>query len=118
MSNMSELETLGPLEKVIMDIMWKDRQATVRCVWKKLSVERKIAYTTVMTIMSRLAEKRILKREKAGKSFVYTLQATKEETLRTMIQKTMHYLVDRFGEEAVATFVDEADRLQHARKKK
>jgi predicted transcriptional regulator len=115
---MSELETLGPLEKDVMDIMWQDRQATVRTVWKKLAAERKIAYTTVMTIMSRLAEKRLLKREKFGKSFTYTLQSTKEETLRSMVQKTMKYLVERFGEEAVATFIDEADRLQSSQKKK
>jgi predicted transcriptional regulator len=108
---MSELETLGPLEKDVMDIMWHDRQATVRAVWQQLAAQRKIAYTTVMTIMSRLAEKKLLVREKHGKTFTYSLQASKEETLRTIIQKTMSYLVDRFGEEAVATFIDEADRL-------
>jgi predicted transcriptional regulator len=108
---MSEVETLGPLEKVIMDIMWQDRQATVRSVWQKLAAHRQIAYTTVMTIMSRLSEKNLLLREKNGKTFVYTLKNTKEETLRSIIQKTMRHFIDRFGDEAVATFIDEADRL-------
>lgn len=115
---MSEVETLGPLEKVIMDVMWQDRQATVRTVWQKIAANRQIAYTTVMTIMSRLSEKKLLVREKTGKTFVYTLKTSKEETLRSIIQKTMSHFIDRFGDEAVATFIDEADRLAQKTKKK
>lgn len=108
---MGELETLGPLEKQVMELMWVDRESTVRGIWEKLAADRQIAYTTIMTIMTRLTEKRLLKRAKNGKTYVYTLHATKEETLRSMVQKTMRYLVDRFGEDAVAAFIDEADRF-------
>lgn len=108
---MGELETLGPLEKQVMELMWIHRESTVRGIWEKLAAERQIAYTTIMTIMTRLTEKRLLKRNKSGKTYIYTLHATKEETLRSMIQKTMHYLVDRFGDDAVAAFIDEADRF-------
>jgi predicted transcriptional regulator len=110
---MTPTDHLGPLEKVVMDVLWREREATVRTVWQELSKERPIAYTTVMTIMSRLTVKGLLDRKKKGKTYVYVSQASKEETLRSIVQKTIHYLVDRFGDEAVATFVDEADRLSH-----
>lgn len=115
---MIQTDHLGPLEKLVMDILWKEREATVRMVWQTLLKDRPIAYTTVMTIMSRLSAKGLLNRQKHGKTYWYTLQASKEETLRSIIQRTMSYLVDRFGDEAVATFIDEADRLAHHSSKK
>ena len=46
---------LGELEAAIMDILWARGQATVREVLDELSSTRSLAYTTVLTIMSRLA---------------------------------------------------------------
>lgn len=108
---MTTTDHLGPLEKSVMDVLWREREATVRTVWQELLTDRQIAYTTVMTIMSRLSAKGLLARKKHGKTYIYMLQASKEETLRSIVQKTLGYLIDRFGDEAVATFIDEADRL-------
>ena len=51
------VKVLGPLETEIMQIIWQDERSTVKKVHRKLSQQRDIAYTTVMTTMSRLAEK-------------------------------------------------------------
>src|SRR5438552_15059421 len=62
---------LGPLETAVMERLWKRRQATVRDVVDDLAKERSLAYTTVMTIMTRLHAKGLLLRERDGKHKVY-----------------------------------------------
>ena len=62
---------LGPLESQIMGIVWEMQQATASDVHHELQVSRQrenrdIAYTTVMTTMSRLYEKNILTAAKSA----------------------------------------------------
>jgi predicted transcriptional regulator len=106
---------LGPLEQEIMDCIWRDEEVSVRDVHTCLKNSRKIAYTTVMTIMTRLTDKGFLKRKIKGKAFLYSPKKTKEQTAKTMIGKIVDSLVDQFGEEAVVAFSDE---LEHKKRKK
>src|SRR5215471_9944748 len=65
---------LGPLEAEVMQVLWRaGRPLPVREVAAALNAERTatLAYTTVMTVMSRLAGKGILARSRAGRRFVY-----------------------------------------------
>ncbi len=57
------LKVLGPLETEIMQIVWREKFTTVKKVHQALQNQREIAYTTVMTTMTRLAEKGVLNRE-------------------------------------------------------
>src|SRR5680860_1755722 len=50
-------QVLGDLEAEIMECMWDLGSASVRRVHECLQEDRNIAYTTVMTVMTRLAEK-------------------------------------------------------------
>ncbi|MGH7405089.1 MAG: BlaI/MecI/CopY family transcriptional regulator, partial [Candidatus Methylomirabilales bacterium] len=52
----------GDLEAEIMDVIWGLGRATVADVHKVLEGQREIAYTTVKTVMGRLAEKGYLRR--------------------------------------------------------
>jgi predicted transcriptional regulator len=64
----------GPLESAVMDTVWSAGEpVTVRVVVDRLNAGRAepLAYTTVMTVMSRLAEKGVLGRQKRGRGFVY-----------------------------------------------
>ncbi len=61
----------GALEAAILNVFRTHDRATVRDVYLKLGEERK--YTTVMTVMNRLFEKKELNREKIGNQFVYWL---------------------------------------------
>ena len=64
----------GPLteaELEIMHVVWGLGDATVRQVHDVLSARRPVAYTTVMTMLGLLAKKGHLKREEAGKAYVY-----------------------------------------------
>ncbi len=106
---------LGPLEKEVMDCIWRDEEVSVRDVYSCLKESRKIAYTTVMTLMTRLTDKGFLIRKKQGKAYLYSPKKTKEQTAKTMIGKIVDSLVDQFGEEAVVAFSDE---LENKKRKK
>ncbi|MFY1695911.1 MULTISPECIES: BlaI/MecI/CopY family transcriptional regulator [unclassified Solwaraspora] len=72
---------LGDLERAVMDVLW-DRDpaagpATVRDVAEALQ-ERDLAYTTVMTVLDRLAGKGMVSRERAGRAWQYQPAASRE----------------------------------------
>lgn len=63
---------------------------------------RPLAYTTVMTVMSRLAEKGILDRRREGRGYVY------EALAQDAAEIAVRNVVRDFGDAALAHFVDEA----------
>lgn len=68
---------LGPLEVDVMDAIWQFGPGNVREVVCRL--ERKLAYTTVMTTLDRLFKKGLLEREMTDRAFVYTQRVTRED---------------------------------------
>jgi predicted transcriptional regulator len=99
--------SLGALEEEIMDIMWKETSASVRTVFDILKKKRDIAYTTVMTIMSRLHAKGILNRKPHDNgSYVYTPAQSKEKFLEKISETVIKNLIKNCGEVAVARFID------------
>jgi predicted transcriptional regulator len=69
---------LGELERAVMDVLWdREAPATVRDVAEALS-GRELAYTTVMTVLDRLAGKGMVERERAGRAWRYHPAATRE----------------------------------------
>ncbi|GIK83687.1 MAG: penicillinase repressor [Patescibacteria group bacterium] len=108
---MIKQKVLGPLEHQIMDIVWKQKKATVYSVVEELCQEKKLAYTTVMTVMSRLTKKGVLSREKKGKTFYYHPRLGKEKFIHSLVQNTIAKMIDTFGEEALVAFIDETKNL-------
>ncbi|HXR97841.1 MAG TPA: BlaI/MecI/CopY family transcriptional regulator [Terriglobales bacterium] len=68
---------LGPLERLVMDRVWRHGASTVRDVVARL--ERPLAYTTVMTTLDRLYKKGLLARSKAERAFVYRAEVSQQE---------------------------------------
>ncbi len=62
---------LAPLELECMNALWRLSQATVRDIHGALATTRPRAYTTIMTILDRLAQKGIVERQKAGRAWLY-----------------------------------------------
>ena len=100
-------QNLGPLEQEIMGCLWKEKNVSVSDVHKCLQKKRKIAYTTIMTIMTRLTEKGFFTRKMKGKAYVYSPKKTKEQTAKGVIKKIVNSLVDQYGHGAVTAFTDE-----------
>lgn len=105
------LKPLGELEQDIMDIVWPHSSITVRAVFELLSRQRAIAYTTVMTTMDRLTKKGILKRTKLGKAYTYRPAQTEQALCLGTTQAMIDMLVRRYGDLAIAQFVDTVDQI-------
>jgi predicted transcriptional regulator len=100
------VKVLGPLETDIMNIVWQDERSTVKKIHRKLSQSRDIAYTTVMTTMTRLAEKGVLHRHREGLAYVYTAAITEEDFVTMVVQQVLDGLLDDYSETAVDYMVD------------
>lgn len=74
------MREFGELESAIMDVVWaSDRAYLVREVRERLSYNRPLAYTTVMTVMNILYGKGVLCREKHGRAWRYWPAESREE---------------------------------------
>ena len=95
------VKVLGPLETEIMQTIWQDERSTVKKVHRKLSQQRDIAYTTVMTTMSRLAEKGVLNRHREGLAYVYSPAITEDDFVTMVVQQVLDGLLDDYSETAI-----------------
>lgn len=100
------VKVLGPLETDIMQIIWQDERSTVKKVHRKLSQQREIAYTTVMTTMSRLAEKGVLRRHREGLAYVYTPAISESDFVTMVVQQVLDGLLDDYSTTAVDYMID------------
>ncbi len=97
---------VGPLEAEVLGVLWQSgRPMPVREVAGALNAGRgaPLAYTTVMTVMSRLARKGILARSRTGRVYVYVPVAadTAEIAVRGVLAE--------FGDAALARFVERVE---------
>ena len=105
-------ELLGPLESEVMEVMWEMNQATVRQVVNVLRERRTIAYTTVMTIMNNLVAKGLLQRTPQSKAHLYTVVLSRQEFWERASQEAVSDVLNRFGDLAIARFVETVARLR------
>lgn len=70
---------LAPLELECMNMLWPLGEATVREIRERLTPRRARAYTTIMTIMDRLARKGVVERRKSGRAYVYRARLAAED---------------------------------------
>jgi predicted transcriptional regulator len=85
---------LAEQELEIMKVVWDLENATVRDVYETLRKRRKVAYTTVMTMMNILAEKKLLKRTPQGRAYVYKAARPKKEIVTAMVRDFVGRLFD------------------------
>ena len=102
---------LGPLEAEVMERLWKRGSGTVREVVDDLGRTRAIAYTTVMTIMSRLHGKGVLARLRRGKTYLYRPALTRQELRARVARDLVRGLVHQFGDLALASFASELESV-------
>jgi BlaI family penicillinase repressor len=79
--------TLTPQELEIMKVVWQKGDATVRDVYETLLERRKIAYTTVMTMMKILEEKGHLKKRREDRAHVYRPTRPESAVMRSMVRE-------------------------------
>lgn len=102
---------LGELEHAVMNILWQRNEATVREVLAELNQTRSLAYTTVLTVMSRLVEKGLLVQDKTDRAHRYRPAMSREAYAAETTAQIIHSLVEDFGDIALAQFSQELDGL-------
>jgi len=78
---------LAPLELECMSALWPMGEGTVREIHGRLATTRPRAYTTVLTIMDRLAQKGIVTRRKVGRAYYYSPRLSAEEARLKAVDK-------------------------------
>jgi predicted transcriptional regulator len=89
--------SLGALEREVMELSWSRDQLNVREACGLL--RSPVAYTTVMTTMDRLFKKGLLARRMVGRAFVYRAAATRQELEGAVAAELVQSLLQRDGGE-------------------
>jgi BlaI family transcriptional regulator, penicillinase repressor len=105
--------TLTPQELEIMKLVWQRDSATVRDVYEALLERRKIAYTTVMTMMGILESKGYLKKRRQDRAFVYRPAHRKDLVIGKMIREFMDRVFNGSAEPLLVHLV----KSRHIREK-
>ncbi len=123
-------KVLGDLEAEIMEFIWTRpvfQGTMVRDVFEALYERRRIAYTTVMNTMTRLAKKHLLRVEKQDQAYIYYPNFTQQEFISRFIGRILEDLFVSFSDatqEGINTLADREaatraqqvlDDIQHRR---
>ena len=86
--------TLTPQELALMKIVWRRRTATVREVYEDLRETRRIAYTTVMTMLNVLESKGYVIKEKEARAFRYRAAQPEQAVVTSMVREFVNRVFD------------------------
>ena len=80
---------IGDVELGILAIVWDKEEATVQDVLDEILKKRKVAYTSVMTMMRNLAAKGVLKFRTEGRTYVYSAAIQPDTIRRGLLKETV-----------------------------
>ncbi|MDJ0687782.1 MAG: BlaI/MecI/CopY family transcriptional regulator [Xenococcaceae cyanobacterium MO_188.B32] len=103
--------SLGPLEKEVLEIVWKFKRATVKEVHEQilLDPDRELAYTSVTTVLRRLTEKGWLRCYKKGRAFYWRPLISREQAIALKSYDRLHSFLAISNPDVVASFADSLD---------
>jgi predicted transcriptional regulator len=87
MRRASTREIPPPLELLCLSALWSMGEGRVKDVRRLVSASRPLAYTTVMTVLDRLARRGVVTRSKAGRAFVYAPAVSRDAMRRLALQE-------------------------------
>lgn len=100
---------LGELEADIMDVVWQQLDGewcTVRDVYEVMLAERRIAYTTVMNTMGRLAKKGVLESTSRDQAYLYRPRQSRDAFIHGVVGHVLDRLLVQFGGPTQAALAD------------
>ncbi|WP_072845239.1 BlaI/MecI/CopY family transcriptional regulator [Rhodococcus tukisamuensis] len=112
---------LGELERAVMDHLWSSTEPqTVRQVHEALAARRELAYTTVMTVLQRLAKKHLVTQQRDDRAHRYAPVHGRDELVASLMVDALKQADESQGRAAALVhFVgqvnaDEAAALRQA----
>lgn len=109
--------SLGRLEQQVMDIVWNYQECSVREVLSEISKNRKLAYTTIATILQRLNDKGMVERKVEGLSYIYSPALSKKSYSKKIAKSFIKKFVHSFGDIAIASFAQSIESLPKEKRK-
>jgi len=103
------LTHLGETEMEVLHHVWELGEATVADVRERILEEREVAYTTIMTVMKKLAEKGYLDYRKEGRSYVYRPAQEPNKVQHSLLQRLMNKVFEGSPSALVQTLVTRED---------
>ncbi len=94
-------------ELEIMKIIWDLERATVREVYEKILKSRRVAYTTVMTMMKILETKGYLKKTQEERAYIYRPSQPKQNVIRGMVSDFVNRVFNGSAEPLLVHLVAE-----------
>src|ERR1044072_5247331 len=101
--------TLTAQELEIMKIVWERESVTVRDVYEALLERRKVPYTTVMTMMKILEQKKHLKKTQADRAYVYRPAQPQGQGIGAMAREFVNRVFNGSAEPLLVHLVQEPD---------
>jgi predicted transcriptional regulator len=99
-------QVMGELEAEVMECVWDLGSASVKDVHQRLLGRQPIAYTTVMTVMSRLATKGYLTSRPCGRAYIYEATADKAAFCTNTVREFLSSMLEDSDRRILANFVD------------
>jgi BlaI family transcriptional regulator, penicillinase repressor len=100
--------TLTGQELEIMKIVWqRDKGVTVRDVYEALLEHRKVAYTTVMTMMNILEQKKYLKKSQSDRAYLYRPARPQRQVIGDMVREFVNRVFNGSAEPLLVHLVEE-----------
>lgn len=93
-----------------MEVLWADGSdwLSVRQVHDQLAGQRTVAYTTVMTVLDRMAGKELVHQERSGRAFRYRPRSSRAEMTAELMRGTLDDLAAADRGQALVAFLDDA----------
>ncbi|EKE06321.1 MAG: hypothetical protein ACD_19C00017G0021 [uncultured bacterium] len=110
-------KSISDLEQKVMNIVWELKKCSVRDVFNILNSPKKLAYTTVATLLQRLYEKGLVNRDDSNNIIIYSPKISKKTYGVKMANLLTKNFLKSFGDTAVASFADSIDKLPKEKKK-
>jgi predicted transcriptional regulator len=109
---------LHELETEIMEEVWAREEATVHEVRDAINArsDKSRAYTTVMTVMTRLDTKGMLSRRRKGRTDVYSATLSRADYLEACAEAEVGAVIDEYGDLALAHFARQMAKLDPKRR--
>ena len=90
-----------------MKVVWERDSVTVRDVYEALLERRKVAYTTVMTMMKILEQKKYLKKDQSDRAYVYRPAQPKGQVIGAMVREFVNRVFNGSAEPLLVHLVKE-----------
>jgi BlaI family transcriptional regulator, penicillinase repressor len=100
-------KTLTDQELEIMKVVWERQTTTVRDVYEALLERRKVAYTTVMTMMKILEQKGYLIRNQVDRAYVYRPAEPKNRVIRAMVRDFVNRVFNGSAEPLLVHLIED-----------